>query len=201
MISKQSDHNNIMEKWLYEGRENFLWILFKKLNKTNKKRCFVSGLLCYLQLQLKCSSIRVPWVGGHNDQCGFWFIWPLPMCPEHSGEEKGLSCQLVTTSSICWRRNKSEKLIRLPEKVRFKNHRTASLLCTDDEVLSASSCHDLQCLLGQYAAKCVAAGMKISTSKPEVMVFDRKISLISLGWWRDPASSGGAQVSLGFVYK
>ncbi|KAI3376714.1 hypothetical protein L3Q82_017138 [Scortum barcoo] len=63
-----------------------------------------------------------------------------------------------------------------PEGVRFGNHRISSLLFADDVVLLASSSQDLQrhVLLERFAAECEAAGMRISTSKSEAMVLDRK---------------------------
>ncbi|KAI3357920.1 hypothetical protein L3Q82_016305 [Scortum barcoo] len=48
---------------------------------------------------------------------------------------------------------------------RFGNHRISSLLFADDVVLLASSSQDLQHVLERFAAKCEAAGMRISTSK------------------------------------
>ncbi|KAI3369274.1 hypothetical protein L3Q82_007526 [Scortum barcoo] len=60
---------------------------------------------------------------------------------------------------------------------RFGNHRistTGSLLFADDVVLMASSGQDLQHVLERFAAECEAAGMRISTSKSEAMVLDRK---------------------------
>ncbi|KAI3352389.1 hypothetical protein L3Q82_005186 [Scortum barcoo] len=62
-----------------------------------------------------------------------------------------------------------------PEGVRFGNHRISSLLFADDVVLLASSSQDLQrmCWSGlQPSVK--LAGMRISTSKSEAMVLDRK---------------------------
>ncbi|KAI3367478.1 hypothetical protein L3Q82_026202 [Scortum barcoo] len=61
-----------------------------------------------------------------------------------------------------------------PEGVRFGNHRISSLLFADDVVLMASSSQDLQHVLERFAAECEAAGMRISTSKSEAMVLDRK---------------------------
>ncbi|KAI3369528.1 hypothetical protein L3Q82_007738 [Scortum barcoo] len=58
--------------------------------------------------------------------------------------------------------------------VRFGNHRISSLLFADDVVLMASSGQDLQHVLERFAAECEAAGMRISTSKSEAMVLDRK---------------------------
>uniref|UniRef100_A0A8C6KS35 Reverse transcriptase domain-containing protein n=1 Tax=Nothobranchius furzeri TaxID=105023 RepID=A0A8C6KS35_NOTFU len=55
------------------------------------------------------------------------------------------------------------------ECVEFGGRRISSLLFADDVVLLASSSSDLQLLLGRFAA-----GMRISTSKSETMVPNRK---------------------------
>ncbi|KAI3351406.1 hypothetical protein L3Q82_020217 [Scortum barcoo] len=68
-----------------------------------------------------------------------------------------------------------------PEGVRFGNHRISSLLFADDVVLLASSSQDLQHVLERFAAECEAAGMRISTSKSEAMVLDRKRVVCPLG--------------------
>ncbi|KAK3517712.1 hypothetical protein QTP70_016085 [Hemibagrus guttatus] len=60
------------------------------------------------------------------------------------------------------------------EGVRFGDHRISSLIFADDVVLLASSGLDLQHALGCFAAECEAAGMRVSTSKSEAMVLDRK---------------------------
>ncbi|KAK3512120.1 hypothetical protein QTP70_031238 [Hemibagrus guttatus] len=60
------------------------------------------------------------------------------------------------------------------EGVRFGDHRISSLIFADDVVLLASSGLDLQHALGHFAAECEAAGMRVSTSKSEAMVLDRK---------------------------
>uniref|UniRef100_A0A8C6Q2D3 Reverse transcriptase domain-containing protein n=1 Tax=Nothobranchius furzeri TaxID=105023 RepID=A0A8C6Q2D3_NOTFU len=60
------------------------------------------------------------------------------------------------------------------EFVEFGGRRILSLLFADDVVLLASSSSDLQLLLGRFAAECEAVGMRISTSKSETMVLDRK---------------------------
>ncbi|KAK3524832.1 hypothetical protein QTP86_007573 [Hemibagrus guttatus] len=59
------------------------------------------------------------------------------------------------------------------EGVRFGDHRISSLIFADDVVLLASSSLDLQHALGRFAAECEAAG-RVSTSKSEAMVLDRK---------------------------
>ncbi|KAK3535602.1 hypothetical protein QTP70_017140 [Hemibagrus guttatus] len=60
------------------------------------------------------------------------------------------------------------------EGVRFGDHRISSLIFADDVVLLAPSSLDLQHALGCFAAECEAAGMRVSTSKSEAMVLDRK---------------------------
>ncbi|KAK0132474.1 putative uncharacterized transposon-derived protein F52C9.6 [Merluccius polli] len=60
------------------------------------------------------------------------------------------------------------------EGVRFGDLRIGSLLFVDDVVLLASSDRDLQLSLDRFAADCEAAGMRISTSKSESMVLNRK---------------------------
>ncbi|KAK3519654.1 hypothetical protein QTP86_015888 [Hemibagrus guttatus] len=60
------------------------------------------------------------------------------------------------------------------EGVRFGDHRISSLIFADDVVLLASSSLDLQHALGRFAAECKAAGMRVSTSKSEAMVLNRK---------------------------
>ena len=66
-----------------------------------------------------------------------------------------------------------------PEGVQFRSHWISSLLFADDVVLLALSSQDLH-VLGWFAAECEAAGMKISTSKSEAMVLDRKKVACSL---------------------
>ncbi|KAK3529470.1 hypothetical protein QTP70_031162 [Hemibagrus guttatus] len=60
------------------------------------------------------------------------------------------------------------------EGVQFGDHRISSLIFADDVVLMAPSSLDLQHALGCFAAECEAAGMRVSTSKLEAMVLDRK---------------------------
>ncbi|KAK3507305.1 hypothetical protein QTP70_013559 [Hemibagrus guttatus] len=59
------------------------------------------------------------------------------------------------------------------EGVRFGDHRISSLIFADVVLLAPSSL-DLQHALGRFAAECEAAGMRVSTSKSEAMVLDRK---------------------------
>ncbi|KAI3362614.1 hypothetical protein L3Q82_001627 [Scortum barcoo] len=77
-----------------------------------------------------------------------------------------------------------------------------SAFCDDDVVLMASSGQDLQHVLERFAAECEVAGMRISTSKSEAMVLDRKrvACPLRVGGER-PASSGGVQVSQGLVHE
>ncbi|KAK3533462.1 hypothetical protein QTP70_022244 [Hemibagrus guttatus] len=77
-------------------------------------------------------------------------------------QELGSHCQLIS--------RRSQGL----EGVRFGDHRISSLIFADDVVLLVSSSLDLQHALGRFAAECKAAGMKVSTSKLEAMVLDRK---------------------------
>ncbi|KAK3511328.1 hypothetical protein QTP70_000378 [Hemibagrus guttatus] len=60
------------------------------------------------------------------------------------------------------------------EGVQFGDHRISSLIFADDVVLLAPSSLDLQHALGRFATECEAAGMRVSTSKSEAMVLDRK---------------------------
>lgn len=48
-------------------------------------------------------------------------------------------------------------------------------------VMSASSDQELQQAVGQFAAKCDASGMRISTSKSEAMVLSLKRGLAPTG--------------------
>ncbi|KAK3507901.1 hypothetical protein QTP70_002530 [Hemibagrus guttatus] len=60
------------------------------------------------------------------------------------------------------------------EGVWFGDHRISSLLFADDVVLLAPSSLDLQHALRHFAVECEAAGRRVSTSKSEAMVLDRK---------------------------
>ncbi|KAJ0063551.1 hypothetical protein NL108_003867 [Boleophthalmus pectinirostris] len=88
--------------------------------------------------------------------------------PVHVGLRQG--CRLSPVLFIVF----MDRISRRSQGVRFGDHRISSLLFADDVVLLASSNQDLQCALGRFAAECEAAGMKISSSKSEAMVLDRK---------------------------
>ncbi|KAK0156607.1 LINE-1 reverse transcriptase [Merluccius polli] len=68
------------------------------------------------------------------------------------------------------------------EGVRFGDLRIGSLLFADDVVLLAPSDHDLQLSLDRFTAECKAARMRISTSKSESMVLNRKRVECTLRW-------------------
>uniref|UniRef100_A0A8C6LTA7 Reverse transcriptase domain-containing protein n=1 Tax=Nothobranchius furzeri TaxID=105023 RepID=A0A8C6LTA7_NOTFU len=70
------------------------------------------------------------------------------------------------------------------EGICFGGLRIRSLLFADDVVLLASSERDLQLSLERFAVECEAAGMRISSSKSETMVFIRK-RVECLLWVRD----------------
>ena len=58
------------------------------------------------------------------------------------------------------------------KSVRFGNFRMTSFqLFADDVILLASSDCDPQHALGKFAAECQVAGMRVSTSKSEDMVY------------------------------
>ena len=60
------------------------------------------------------------------------------------------------------------------EGLQFDGRRISSLLFAVDVVLMASSACDLQHSLDRLAAKCEAAGIRISTAKSEAMTHSRK---------------------------
>ncbi|KAK3516854.1 hypothetical protein QTP70_027075 [Hemibagrus guttatus] len=91
--------------------------------------------------------------------------------PVHVGLRQG--CPLSPVLFIVFMDRISRRSQGL-EGVRFGDHRISSLIFADDVVLLASSGLDLQHALGCFAAECEAAGMRVSTSKSEAMVLDRK---------------------------
>ncbi|KAI3363848.1 hypothetical protein L3Q82_001449 [Scortum barcoo] len=56
----------------------------------------------------------------------------------------------------------------------YDRSRSLVRIAGNDVVLMASSGQDLQHVLERFAAKCEVAGMRISTSKSEAMILDRK---------------------------
>ncbi|KAK3564035.1 hypothetical protein QTP86_006953 [Hemibagrus guttatus] len=56
----------------------------------------------------------------------------------------------------------------------YDQSRSLVRIASYDVVLLAPSSQELQRALGHFAAECEAAGMRISTSKSEAMVLDRK---------------------------
>ncbi|KAK3527908.1 hypothetical protein QTP86_011240 [Hemibagrus guttatus] len=91
--------------------------------------------------------------------------------PVHVGLRQG--CPLSPVLFIVFMDRISRRSQRL-EGVRFGDHRISSLIFADDVVLLAPSSLDLQHALGCFAAECEVAGMRVSTSKLEAMVLDRK---------------------------
>ncbi|KAK3544079.1 hypothetical protein QTP86_001145, partial [Hemibagrus guttatus] len=91
--------------------------------------------------------------------------------PVHVGLRQG--CPLSPVLFIVFIDRISRRSQEL-EGVWFGDHRISSQIFADDVVLLASSGLDLQHALGHFAAECEAAGMRVSTSKSEAMVLDRK---------------------------
>ncbi|KAK3506381.1 hypothetical protein QTP70_003644, partial [Hemibagrus guttatus] len=91
--------------------------------------------------------------------------------PVHVGLRQG--CSLSPVLFIVFMDRISRRSQGL-EGVRFGDHGISSLIFADDVVLLAPSSLDLQHALGRFAAECEAAGMRVSTSKSEAMVLDRK---------------------------
>ncbi|KAK3516631.1 hypothetical protein QTP70_022033 [Hemibagrus guttatus] len=101
--------------------------------------------------------------------------------PVHVGLRQG--CPLSPVLFIVFMDRISRRSQGL-EGVRFGDHRISSLIFADDVVLLAPSSLDLQHALGHFAAECEAAGMRVSTSKSEAMVLDRKkvACTLQVGW-------------------
>ncbi|KAK3540973.1 hypothetical protein QTP86_007687 [Hemibagrus guttatus] len=91
--------------------------------------------------------------------------------PVHVGLRQG--CPLSPVLFIVFMDRISRRSQGL-EGVWFGDHRISSLIFADDVVLLAPSSLDLQHALGHFAAECEVAGMRVSTSKSEAMVLDRK---------------------------
>ena len=93
----------------------------------------------------------------------------------HVGLREGCPLSLVLSIIFMDRISRSSQGL---EGIWFGSHWISSLLFADDVVLLAPSSQDLQHVLGRFAAECEAAGMRISTSKSEVL--DRKKVACSL---------------------
>ncbi|KAK7929823.1 hypothetical protein WMY93_006218 [Mugilogobius chulae] len=87
---------------------------------------------------------------------------------------QGSSVPVRSEQELCSHCRQISRRSQGPEGVQFGDHRISSLLFADDVALMASSNQDLQHALGRFAAECEAAEMKISSSKSEAMVLDRK---------------------------
>ncbi|KAK3533819.1 hypothetical protein QTP70_031294 [Hemibagrus guttatus] len=91
--------------------------------------------------------------------------------PVHVGLRQG--CPLSPVLFIVFMDRISRRSQGL-EGVWFGDHRISSLIFADDVVLLAPSSLDLQHALGRFAAESEVAGMRVSTSKSEAMVLNRK---------------------------
>ncbi|KAK3514905.1 hypothetical protein QTP70_034961 [Hemibagrus guttatus] len=91
--------------------------------------------------------------------------------PVHFGLRQGCPLSLVLFIVFMDRISRRSQGL---EGVRFGDHRISSLIFADDVVLLAPSSLDLQHALGRFAAECEAARMRVSTTKSEAMVLDRK---------------------------
>ncbi|KAI3365299.1 hypothetical protein L3Q82_010392 [Scortum barcoo] len=81
---------------------------------------------------------------------------------------RGILCSVSSMGSGAFAKAKGCSVsVRPEQELRFA-------LPAIDVVLLASSSQDLQHVLERFAAECEAAGMRISTSKSEAMVLDRK---------------------------
>jgi len=77
-------------------------------------------------------------------------------------------------SPILFFMDRISKCSRGEEYVWFGNLSVTSLLFADEVVPLASSSHGLQCALKRFTVEWEAAGMKVSSSKFEAMVLNRK---------------------------
>ncbi|KAK3552451.1 hypothetical protein QTP86_011720 [Hemibagrus guttatus] len=74
---------------------------------------------------------------------------------------------------VLWEYGVRGPLLRAVQSL-YNRSRSLVRIASYDVVLLASSDLDLQHALGRFAAECEAAGMRVSTSKSEAMVLDRK---------------------------
>ncbi|KAK3556664.1 hypothetical protein QTP70_011924 [Hemibagrus guttatus] len=92
------------------------------------------------------------------------------ICPEYRCSRV---CGRLPNQATCVFMDRISRRSQGLEGVWFGDHRISSLIFADNVLLAPSSL-DLQHALGHFAAECEAAGMRISTSKLEAMVLDRK---------------------------
>ncbi|KAK3553138.1 hypothetical protein QTP86_031724 [Hemibagrus guttatus] len=104
---------------------------------------------------------------------GSWeFAQPVHMC--FVDLEKAFDC--VPRSilwEVLWKYRVHGPLLRAVRSL-YNRSRSLVRIASYDVVLLAPSSLDLQHALGRFAAECEAAGMRVSTSKSEAMVLDRK---------------------------
>ncbi|KAK7939602.1 hypothetical protein WMY93_002928 [Mugilogobius chulae] len=149
-------------------------------------------------LSIECS--RVHGSLPNQSTCALW-IWRRHLtvslvvsCGEFSESTgsgpfaQGGSVPVRSEQELCSHCRQISRRSQGPEGVQFGDHRITSLLFADDVVLMASSNQDLQHALGRFAAECEAAEMKISSSKSEAMVLDRKRCFALSRWVESPCS-------------
>ncbi|TWW63118.1 hypothetical protein D4764_03G0001260 [Takifugu flavidus] len=86
-------------------------------------------------------------------------------------------CQETGTRRKDRSHDSADEIVTLPHPPKpplCQTQWTGSLLFADDVVLLASSARDLQRSLDRFATACEVAGMRISTSKSEAMILNRK---------------------------
>ncbi|KAK3575515.1 hypothetical protein QTP86_029266 [Hemibagrus guttatus] len=91
--------------------------------------------------------------------------------PVHVGLQQGCPLSLVLFINFMDRISRHSQGL---EGVRFGDHRILLLLFADGVVLLAPSRQDLQHALGHFEAEYEVAGMRVTTSKSETMVLNRK---------------------------
>ena len=94
-------------------------------------------------------------------------------------EIEAIQCWHWTLTRVC-SVTRMDKCSRVTESVSIGNCKISRLLFADDLVLLASTESDLHCELNVFARACDTAGMKISTSKTEVLHLSRKPDKCSL---------------------
>ncbi|KAK3556451.1 hypothetical protein QTP70_008265 [Hemibagrus guttatus] len=142
-------------------------------------------------LERRVRPLVEPWI--QEEQCGFrpsrgtldqlytlhrvlkgsWeFAQPVHMC--FVDLEKAFDrvpCSILW--EVLWEYGVRGPLLRAVRSL-YNRSRSLVRIASYDVVLLAPSSLDLQHALGRFAAECEAAGMRVSTSKSEAMVLDRK---------------------------